>query len=181
MICVDAWQVCCYRAYKVGGYQACKNPDSSCKAAMDTHVLGYASSTQFTQLLGSVAGGSQAKAKEVLPKMHNMLNRLQDARGALWKGDPACQASMANPKPNSQCGWHSHPDSNGQRHSLARNDLYCETIEWQYSEMGAGDAFMKQCKGAKFRTPAQQAAWNKKQNAEIKADGIPVPMNPDQQ
>ena len=139
---------------------------------MDSHVLDYAKSTQFTELLGSVS--SQAKAKEVLPKMHNMLNRLQDARGVLWKSSPACKA-LANPKPNSNCGWHSPTDSNGQKHSLARSDLYCETIEWQYREMGAGDAFMKQCKGAKFRTPKQQMAWNKKQAAEMKEDGVSSP------
>ena len=136
---------------------------------MDQYVLSYASSTRFSEFLGSVS--SQAKAKESLPKMHDMLNRLQDARGALWKSSAACQA-LANPKPHSKCGWHSHADSNGQKHSLARSDLYCETIEWQYREMGAGDDFMKQCKGAKFRTPKQQAAWNKKQYDEMKKDGV---------
>jgi len=172
----SAWKVCCFRAYKIGGYQSCSQPDAQCKAAMDSHVLGYASSTQFTAMLGSIAG-SQAKAKAALPKMHNMLNRLQDARGAMWQANPACQAAFANPQPNSACGWHSHPDSNGQKHSLARNDLYCETIEWQYKEMGAGDAFMKQCKGAnaKLRTPAQQTAWNTNQDKEIKQDGIVPP------
>ena len=85
---------------------------------------------------------------------------------------------MANPDPPSKCGWkhkfkvETAAGVSMQSHSLERTDLYCETIEWQYHEMGAGDSFMKKCPGAKFRDAAQQAAWDEKQEAAIKQDGV---------
>merc|ERR1712100_58552 len=165
----SAWKVCCYHAYEQGGYQTCTKPDSTCKAALHDAVLSYSKQ----QGIPNLSVKDKASAEAVLPKLHNILNRLQDARAAMWGSSPACK-KLANPSPKSNCGWKSKPDSNGQHHSLARNDLYCETIEWQYSEMGAGDAYMKQCPNSKkiYRSPTAQKKWQKDQQDVLKQDGL---------
>jgi hypothetical protein len=168
------WKACCYRAYKIGGYQPCKNPNAICMRALNKHVTTPKFETGLVQSLLSLekASSKRAISKKVLPMLNEMLDRIQDARAVMW-AQPGCQA-LAKPKPAAKCGF-GGKKYDGQYHSLSRTDLYCETIEWQYNQMGAGDAYMKKCPGASFRTPAQNAAWNKKQAEEIKADlGIDI-------
>lgn len=171
------WKVCCYRAYKIGGYQTCDNPNPTCKAAVETHVLSHAKglgdwSIKLEQKKTRDASG------ELLTALNIILKRLQDARADMYAKAGACQSKLANPEPASKCGWGEHKKIDtaagvaNQEHSLQRDDLYCETIEWQYNEMGAADSFMKKCPGAKFRSRAQQASWDAKQNEEIKEDGV---------
>merc|ERR1711907_96978 len=168
------WKVCCYRAYKIGGYQTCSKPDKTCKSAMDRHLGQHVKSSLAAALRSLMAlkthADMQKQSAMMLPKLSNLLTRIQAARGQLWHVG-SCKQVMANPTPVSKCGW-GGTKYLGQEHSLARPDIYCETIEWQYNQMGAGDTFMKKCRGAKTRTPRQQAAWNKHQLHIIKKDGV---------
>ena len=54
-----------------------------------------------------------------------------------------CQI-LAPPQPLSKCGFDVKPEGR----AIERPDLYCDTIIWQYKEMGAVDPFMAQCKDA---------------------------------
>jgi hypothetical protein len=171
------WKVCCFRAYKIGGYQSCNNPDATCKAAVQEHVLSHASglvdwSTKMED------EKTKKSSEELLSAMTTILQRLQDARADMYTKSGACQSKLANPEPASKCGWGEEKTVDtaagiaSQEHSLQRDDLYCETIEWQYNQMGAADSFMKKCRGAKFRSEKQQAAWDENQDKEIKKDGV---------
>jgi len=142
---------------------------------MDTDVLEYSKS----QGISSLSVKDPATAKTALTKMHNLLNRLQDARASMWGSSAACK-KLASPHPKSDCGWKAMADANGQQHSLERSDLYCETIEWQYTEMGAGDDYMKQCPGAKkvYRSEKEQAEWQEKQKAILNKDGVAARSRP---
>lgn len=166
------WKVCCYRAYKVGGYQSCKNPDATCKQAIEQHVLKHVKRTGLAQKLSLLmAAGTtdlQTRSKAALPLLDGLLNRIQAARGVLWQ-QGNCKKIMAKPTPASKCGWGTK--FFGQEHSIARRDLYCETIEWQYNQMGAGDDYMKRCPGAKTRNAREQTLWEKHQNTIIRNDG----------
>jgi len=164
------WKVCCFRAYKIGGYQTCAKPDETCRKAIRQHVLAH---TQQPALLEVAKDSSPVKAKAALQVLYKLLLGLQAARAELWKTDSACQTAMANPNPPSTCGW--GKGKGGAEHSLARSDLYCETIEWQYNEMGAGDAYMKHCPGAKARDPAANQAWNRMQDLAINTDHVTAP------
>jgi hypothetical protein len=183
------WKVCCYRAYMIGGYETCPNPDPTCKSALSKHVVpGLASLAKslvplqksHTEMtiddVKRVRSEKQALSKDVVVKLNDMLDRLQAARSEMWK-QPNCK-KFAKPTPHAKCGF-GGKKYGGQYHSLSRTDLYCETIEWQYTQMGAGDNYMKKCAGASFRTPAQDAAWKRAQAATIKSDlGIDVSTMP---
>ena len=51
---------------------------------------------------------------------------------------------LAPPEPASKCGWDVKPEPR----AIERADLYCDTIIWQFKEMGASDPFMAQCPNA---------------------------------
>ena len=51
---------------------------------------------------------------------------------------------LAPPEPSSKCGWDVKPEPR----AIERADLYCDTIIWQFKEMGASDPFMAQCPNA---------------------------------
>jgi len=177
------WKVCCYHAYEIGGYQTCSNPDPTCTKALNKHVIprvvaGLAKSlvplqkahTEMTiDDIKRTRRVKQALSKKVVLKLNHILNRLQAARAEMWE-HPNCH-KFAKPTPNAKCGF-GGVKYDGKYHSLSRTDLYCETIEWQYNQMGAGDSYMKKCPGSasSFRTPAQDAAWKKAQAAQIKSD-----------
>ena len=95
--------------------------------------------------------GDKTDTVEMTNVLNSVLTRLQLARGVLWESNVQCKQSMANPLPTSRCGWgmDAEPDMDL---SLARTDLYCETITWQYNEMGASDNYMKNCKNLHFRS-----------------------------
>ena len=60
----------------------------------------------------------------------------------MWPTE-GCQI-LAPPQPLSKCGFDVKPEGR----AIERPDLYCDTIIWQYKEMGAVDPFMAQCKDA---------------------------------
>jgi len=76
-----AWKVCCFRAYEIGGYQTCSNPDPTCASAMESHVLGPARAAKLTYTLSTVRDATSAAA--ILPSLQDMLVRLQEARAKL--------------------------------------------------------------------------------------------------
>jgi len=174
------WKVCCFRAYKIGGYQTCHQPSHPCTTALEKHVLKPLKLTTKPSSLAKAltatvtVSNKQQYSKKLLPRLHDLLARIQAARGELWKSHAACH-KLAPPTPAAKCGF-GGKKYDGQYHSLDRTDLYCETIEWQYKEMGAGDEYMKHCPGAKFRSHMQNLFWNRVQDAEIKKDlGIVIP------
>jgi len=44
------WKVCCDRAYKVGGYQNCANPNARCMAALKAHVFDYVKDNKVVEV-----------------------------------------------------------------------------------------------------------------------------------
>jgi len=170
------WKACCFRAYKIGGYETCPHPSKPCALALNEHVLAPVKSSGLAKVLGQTltVANKRHYSKKILPRLNDLLTRIQAARGELWKSHAACR-KLAAPTPAAKCGF-GGKKYDGQYHSLDRTDLYCETIEWQYKEMGAGDGYMKHCPGAKFRSRVQNLFWNRVQDAEIKKDlGIVVP------
>ncbi len=67
---------------------------------------------------------------------------VQKARGDL-RPTEGCSI-LAPSEPISDCGWDLKP----KERAIKREDLYCDTIIWQFKEMGASDPFMSQCKDA---------------------------------
>mmetsp|Transcript_115915 Transcript_115915/g.322765 ORF Transcript_115915/g.322765 Transcript_115915/m.322765 type:complete len:270 (+) Transcript_115915:65-874(+) len=108
----SAWLCCCPRPY-----QACHFTGfvDECLIAVDYYA---------TPLLRARAAAGEVGAA------------LQQARGALWRaGGLACQ--MLGPEqPHTSC---SHEAPNATR-SLARGDLFCEMVSWQWENLGDGNA-----------------------------------------
>ena len=69
---------------------------------------------------------------------------------------------MAPPEPLSDCGFHVKPEGR----ALERADLYCDTIIWQFKEMGASDHFMAQCPGAPKMPEKPQGAEEQEEGEE---------------
>lgn len=89
--------------------------------------------------------------------MQKVAEALQKARADLMKGEePQCRQmknALAHPaEPYSQCGAVATPRIS---RSIARQDLYCDTISWQFFEMGNSDNFRAQCP----KHPAAPAPW----------------------
>ena len=61
--------------------------------------------------------------------------------------------SMAHPvEPHSKCGNVLSP---AWSRPIERADIYCDTISWQFFEMGSGDSFAKNCP----KHPKKVARW----------------------
>jgi len=139
---------------------------------MEKHVLSHVTKSKLVSQFSTVGDATSAAA--VLPFLEDMLARLQAARASLWESSWQCK-QLAKPTQSSSCGWQSVRDSEGQKHSIARADLYCETIEWQYNEMGASDEFMSKCPNAPVRNDAQQKVWEAAQATHMAHDQLNDP------
>ena len=73
---------------------------------------------------------------------------------------------LASPKPISACGWDVKP----KPRSIKRAKLYCDTIIWQYKEMGAKDAFMKTCKDAPVIKSSRKKGDNMDEEDDLEND-----------
>merc|ERR1712166_824484 len=93
-------------------YAPCKKAERSktCDAALATHL-----------------------AEGVVNK-ENAVEKLQMVRADMWRTDPNCQKHLAAPEPISKCGY-----TEGLQRSLARADLFCETVTWQWEQLGDGN------------------------------------------
>merc|ERR1712159_282086 len=64
----------------------------------------------------------------------NAVEKLQLVRSELWRADPRCQQFFANPEPISKCGYETY-----EERSVDRADLFCETVTWQWEQLGDGN------------------------------------------
>ena len=85
---------------------------------------------------------------------------------------------LAPMEPLSDCGWNVKP----KPRALERKDLYCDTIIWQYKEMGAADEFMSQCPGAPKREaqPEQEGEEPEEEEGD-KPDEKEMPLKDEKQ
>ena len=137
------WRCCCTKAYE-RGYEKCQYPDTVCGTAVKTHIDDWFENGPQKVFGKCVEVGDLVSCKASLAKLHELLVRLQKVRGSMWeaakKSDPSCTAQLPNPLPYSKCGF-----ANSPPRSFMRTDLYCESIIWQYVEMGEDDYFLPQC------------------------------------
>ena len=69
---------------------------------------------------------------------------------------------LAPAEPISACGWEVKPAPR----AIERADLYCDTIIWQFKEMGASDHFMATCKDAPAMPPQKEESEEGQQGEE---------------
>merc|ERR1711907_882867 len=67
-------------------------------------------------------------------KMPVVRNALQAAWAELWSANADCQKHLAAPKPFTKCG-----SEVGEARTIARQDLFCDTVTWQWEELGDGN------------------------------------------
>ena len=106
----SAWMCCCPKPY-----EACaKNQrDSACDAAM-------------AKFMGSLSKTSSRV---------NIQEGLQSVRAALVESADSCKSNFASATPVSKCG-----SDIGKQRSIGRADVFCETVTWQWEELGDGNA-----------------------------------------
>jgi len=79
---------------------------------------------------------------------------VQQARAQVLEAmPPSCPQQLAAAQPWSECG-DAVPSTPWSR-SIARAELYCDAISWQFYEMGSGDDFRKHCP----HHPTAAATW----------------------
>lgn len=69
---------------------------------------------------------------------NSAMERLQQARGALMKADPAC-ASFSTEEPHTGCGVEKRSATDNQPRAFERADLFCEMMLWQSEQLGDGN------------------------------------------
>jgi len=132
---------CCSKAYTEGGYEDCKTPDPVCKKAIDNH-LKTDLNKNVKLLKDCLKTKKQPACKKAIDAANWVREAVQKARGEMWPTN-GCQM-LAPPEPISKCGFDVKPEGR----AIERADLYCDTIIWQFKEMGASDPFMEKCKDA---------------------------------
>ena len=121
----SVWTCCCPRPYRPC---ARAEADAACVAAMVRRFRPVAAEARAMRRGGGIT----------LPIFH-VQRALLAVRGDLWRGGgAACQRYLAKPSATpvvagAVCG---RP---AVRRSMRRNDLYCETVTWQWEELGDGD------------------------------------------
>ena len=63
------------------------------------------------------------------------MKALQDVRADMYHSNPACAKYFAAPEPYTKCGQ----DTTPTKRTVMRNDIFCETVTWQWEELGDGD------------------------------------------
>lgn len=114
----SVWMCCCPEPYKHCTAQDVKrNPQ--CLAALQKHVAPL-----------DASGRSDA---DVTAAMNALQNARGDLRAAAIATNANCATYFADPLPLTKCGQ----DTVGR--TVERNDIFCETITWQYEELGDGN------------------------------------------
>ena len=163
------WKCCCplpdgkqkFTPYSPG----CANPDPACIAILKTKV--YTVSKPFQPSFKSCLDEGKECDKS-LDGVRQLATAVQEARAELMKNeDPKCRAmpnSLAHPPlPYSKCGDALKPPWS---RPIERADIYCDTISWQFYEMGSSDAFSAKCP----KHPKQKSPWIAEQDAADGAD-----------
>jgi len=143
------WKCCCdatdgrtrFSPYSIG----CNDPDQSCMQAIQRHVQPEAEKYKaaFQNCLND---GEPAACADSLSGVTALGYRIQQARAEIvqLQSEECAQLpnKLAAAEPQSECG--DFADVAWSR-SVERPELYCDTISWQFYEMGSGDQFREHC------------------------------------
>jgi len=183
------WKCCCpppdgktkFSPYNPG----CSDPDPACMAILQEKVYPVSRPHQasFKSCLGE---GKQCS--HALEGVRQLSVAVQEARAELMKTEsPECRTmpnSLAPPAlPASKCGDVLEP---AWSRPIERPDIYCDTISWQFWEMGSSDAFKSQCPNH----PLLSSPWIREAEEQDGADaaaeeapgeGTPPQMEPEEE
>lgn len=140
----SVWMCCCPRPY-----QACSREERSktCDDAMFKHMAAVEGSENRVQIQKAI----------------------QATRGDLVQSSEQCTRAFAPAKPISVCG-----SDMGLARSIGRVDLFCETVTWQWEELGDGnpDEFRAN-KCPVPTTPMAHASGAKRKGARLSPNQVP--------
>jgi len=149
------WKCCCDapdgRTRDTPYGLGCNSPDPACMEIVNEKLLGPAGSHAESWAACLKKGQD---CQEALNGMVHMGVQVQDARSQLLDVASCPEASaLAKPTPWSKCGDKVKPSPWSR--PIERADVYCDTISWQFYEMGSSDAFSSQCP----MHPNKMSAW----------------------
>jgi len=145
----SVWLCCCPKPY-----QACAKTerDAKCDAALVKFMGPLEKSQNRVQIQAGI----------------------QSARGELQASSLACKDNFAPATPVSKCG-----KDVGLTRSIARADIFCETVTWQWEQLGDGNP--KELNANKCPVPTKakplQAAVKGRKGAKLMSNQIPSELD----